>query len=532
MRPRTSVFSGAIAVVAVAASLAASAQAGAPKSHGPKVSPQLASLADSLPGNDDLNVIVLGSDPGRAAGKHGKVEKSLGLIGAVSATVSVDGLDALAADDNVSFVAPDSPMAPNGHGLKSPFSSSLSGTLGSSSSLDSSSLSTLYPGRDGAPNAWSAGLTGAGVGIAVIDSGVVPTTDFGSRLVQVQLSGQTGSLDDTVGHGTMVAGVAAGQSPDGHFIGIAPAATVYAIDVNRPDGVHSSDVITALKWVFDNAHQYNIRAVNLSLGETLPSSYTQSPLDLAVERLWAAGVFVAVSAGNLGTAAGAVDYAPANDPLAFAAGAFDTMGTSGPGDDTDATWSSAGVTIDGFAKPELLAPGRLIPSVLPSGTLLAAQAPAANWVAPGYAAASGTSFAAPQLAGAAAIVFQGHPGWSPDQVKWLLVAKQGAKVLGSKIGTLDLSTAYNFSGTPGLANQGVPALVCAPLSTCLGAGTIASSWNSNSWNSNSWNSSTWNSSTWNSNSWNVAGWDSSGWTSNSWNSLGWSSNSWNTTVWN
>jgi serine protease AprX len=357
---------------------------------------------------------------------------------------------------------------------------------------------------------------------------VTPSPDFGSRLTQVALDGQGNSLDDTVGHGTMVAGVAAGYSPDGKFIGIAPGANVYAININRPTGVYTSDVITALKWVFDNAHTYNIRVVNLSLSETVPSSYKNSPLDLAVERLWASGVFVAVSAGNLGQ--GQIDYAPANDPLVFTVGAFDTMDTSGPGDDILSTWSSSGKTIDGFTKPDLLAPGRHIAGPLPAGTTLDTVAPAGNRVSPGYASINGTSFAAPQVAGAAAIILQWHPDYSPDNVKWVLIAKQGAKPKNSKIGSLSLSSSYNLGGAPGRANQGVPALVCAPGTTCVTNGTIASSWDSSSWNSSSWNSSSWNSSSWNSSSWNsTADWSSSSWNSSSWNSSSWNSTSWNAT---
>jgi serine protease AprX len=249
-------------------------------------------------------------------------------------------------------------------------------------------------------------------------------------------------------------------------------------------------------------------------------------LDLAIERLWASGVFVAVSAGNLG--AGQIDYAPANDPLVFSVGAFDTLDTAGPGDDTLAPWSSSGTTIDGFDKPDLVAPGRHIGAPLPAGTTLDAQAPGTNRVATGYASISGTSFAAPQVAGAAAIIFQRHPDYSPDNVKWVLLAKAGAKVKSSRVASLSLSSSYNLAGAPGRANQGIPALVCAPGGSCLYGSTVASSWDSSSWNSSSWNSSSWNSSSWNSTSWNAtADWASSSWNSSSWNSSSWNSTSWN-----
>jgi serine protease AprX len=509
MRHRCFFLVFASCAVALAALSPAGLASGAGQIDNPKVARALASAAAASSPNTELKVIVEGSDPAAASAAHGTVTKRLALVSGVTATVKADELASLANDRRVSFVAPDAPVQ-----------------LSSTGSVSAASLATIYPGRDSASNPWSAGATGRGVGIAVIDSGVTPSPDFGARLTQVRLDGQSGSLDDTIGHGTMVAGVAAGNSADGRFIGIAPDTNVYAININRPTGVYASDVITALKWAFDNAHTYNIRVVNLSLTETVSSSYKNSPLDLAVERLWASGVFVAVSAGNLGP--GQIDYAPANDPLVFTVGAFDTMDTSGPGDDTLSTWSSSGTTLNGFAKPDLLAPGRHIAAPLPVGTALDAEAPSSSRVAAGYASINGTSFAAPQAAGAAAIIFQWHPDWSPDNVKWVLIAKQGAKPKNSKIGSLSLSSSYNYAGTPGRANQGIPALVCAPGTTCLSGSTVASSWDSSSWNSSSWNSSSWNSSSWNSTSWNSkAEWDSSSWNSSSWNSSSWNSTSWN-----
>jgi serine protease AprX len=504
-------FAGAMALVLMifAGAGAGRAEAGGPE--GARLTPALAALGANAGPNRLLHVIVAGKGAAAALADRGHVRHKLPFSTGVAGTVRPGELQLLATQPEVSSVSLDSPVQ-----------------LDATGSVSAASLSTLYPGRDSASNPWSAGMTGRGVGIAVIDSGATPSSDFGTRLTQVQLDGQSGSLDDTVGHGTMVAGVAAGYSPDGNFIGIAPGANVYAININRASGVYTSDVITALKWVFDNAHTYNIRVVNLSLSETVSSSYKDSPLDLAIERLWASGVFVAVSAGNLGP--GQVDYAPANDPLAFTVGAFDTMDTSGPGDDTLLPWSSGGKTVDVFAKPDLVAPGRHIAAPLPVGSRLDAQAPSGNRVASGYATINGTSFAAPQVAGAAAIIFQAHPEYSPDNVKWVLIAKQGAKPKDSKTGSLSLSSSYNLAGTPGRANQGVPALVCAPGKACLSGSTVASSWDSSSWDSSSWNSSSWNSSSWNSSSWNATtDWDSSSWNSSSWNSSGWNSTSWNST---
>ena len=108
------------------------------------------------------------------------------------------------------------------------------------------------------------------------------------------------------------------------------------------------------------------------------------------------------------------------------------------------------------------------------------------------------------------------------------IAKRGSKPKGSSVGSLSLSSSYNYAGTPGRANQSVPSLVCALDTTCLDDGTVASNWNSGSWNSGSWNSGSWNSASWNSGSWNsLANWDSASWNSASWNSGSWNSGSWN-----
>jgi serine protease AprX len=164
--------------------------------------------------------------------------------------------------------------------------------------------------------------------------------------------------------------------------------------------------------------------------------------------------------------------------------------------------------------------------VLPAGTTLDAQAPAANRTAPGYAKISGTSFAAPQVAGAAAILFQQNPGWSPDAVKYTLLDRARIVHSGSIV-QLDVGATYNIWTPAGLANQGVPALVCHPDATCSTTSTIASTWDSSTWTSSTWTSSTWTSSTWTSSTWTSSTWTSSTWTSSTWTGLSdWSYMTW------
>lgn len=417
----------------------------------------------------------------------------------------------------MTFIAADVPVAPTGT---------------RNERLSAARLRGRYPVVDRAVAAWARGTTGKGVGIAVVDSGVARVADFGSRVVRVRLRGQRGPLLDVHGHGSLVAGIAAGRGRDGRFVGIAPDAKIFAINVNRRGGPRSSDVIAALHWVFKNARRHNIRVVNLSVAETVTSTYRQSVLDLAVERLWAAGILVVVSSGNKGP--GHVDYAPANDPLALTVGASDTGQTDSTRDDLVARFTSRGRTVDGFAKPELFAPGRLVASVLAPGTVLARLAPKKNRLARGYAAISGTSFAAPQVAGAAALVFQRHPSWSPDQVKWALL-RYARSLRGARAArALDLAFVPRHRGKPGRANEGVPALVCPPGAKCTGddgKSTVAARWSSAAWNASSWTASSWSASSWNAASWNSAGFNASSWNASSWNASSWNASSWNASSW-
>ena len=270
-------------------------------------------------------------------------------------------------------------------------------------------------------------------------------------------------------------------------------------DTLDPGGVYTSNVILGLDWVDANRQAFNIRVANVSLSENVASSYLSSPLDAAVERLWQHGVTVVVSSGNLGPET--MLYAPGNDPFAIAVGAVDSAETLATGDDSIATFSSSGKTQDGFVKPDLVAPGRRIPSTLPAGTTLGVQAPLTNILTPGYATMSGTSFAAPQVAGAAAILLQAHPLWTPNHLKWALV-QSGRSLSGSGGRALDIAAALALSGTPGSANAGVtPAPQPGATTTSTTSTADTSSWNTSSWNTSSWNTSSWNTSSWNFSAW-------------------------------
>ena len=386
-----------------------------------------------------LPALAFGTDITAAREKVGAtLRHELSLIDAQALTVRLGDIRRLVDEPGISFLSVDLPTEP---------------TATAQPAFSLPALESLFPGIVGAPDAWAQGYTGSGIGIAVLDSGVAPVADFGTRLTHASVPGLANSADDQLGHGTFVAAVAAGSSPDGKFAGVAPGAKIFAINVSRGNSVLSSDVIKGLEWVAANrAAPRNIRVVVLSLTESLPSSYRTSALDFAVEKLWQKGVVVVVSAGNSGP--DTMQFAPANDPYAITVGASDPNGTAELADDVLATFSSFGKTIDGHAKPDVLAPGRHVVSALPDSSTLALMAPDANHVAPGYVRMNGTSVAAPQVAGAAAILLQENPSLTPDQVKWLLVSTS-RPVTGSNANGIDIARALAYNGELGRANLGV-----------------------------------------------------------------------------
>jgi len=261
--------------------------------------------------------------------------------------------------------------------------------------------------------------------IAIVDSGVDTSrvADFGGRVVQsVNLATlPNNSPGDGRGHGTFVAGIAAGQAAG--YAGASPRSNIVSLDVMDDTGTaRTSDVIAAAQWILVNKDTYNIKVANFSLHASNSSSFTHDPLDKAVEKLWFAGVTVVAAAGNYGVPNGpsGVKYAPGNDPFVITVGAADMDGNPNPKNDTAPLWSAYGYTNDGFAKPEVAADGRYMVGPVPMGSTLAIQK-ADHIVSPGYIELSGTSFAAPIVSGVAAQILARHPEYTPDQIKGALM---------------------------------------------------------------------------------------------------------------
>lgn len=385
-------------------------------------------------------------------------------------------------------------------------------------SIDVTKLKTVYNQAIRSSQAWNltARLQGQGVTVAVVDSGIDPGSDFstgaGQNRVVAQVRFNTDAnrtTFDGYGHGNHVAGIIGGngRGSAGQYVGVAPAVNLVNVKVSNNDGSSTlSSVIEGLQWIYDNRHVHNIRVVNISLNSSQYESYHTSPLNAAVEVLWFNEIVVVVSAGNNGTA---TLFPPANDPFVITVGAVDDRGTASRSDDLVASFSAYGTTGEGMVKPDLVAPGKNIVAVKGNSVnRLAADHPG-NVVATSYFKMSGTSMAAPMVAGAAALLLQDEPGLTPDQVKYRLMAtanKSWAGYTSAKAGAgyLDAYAAVNGATTQS-ANTGVPA------SQMLWTGADPVAWNSVSWSSVSWSSVSWSSVSWSSVSWSSVSWSSDYW---------------------
>jgi serine protease AprX len=473
-------------------------------------------------------------------GQGAKLDRRLNVISGASATVTGRQLVRLASTKGIAAISLD-------HAVKLTSITSYSNTQQWTQAAD-------------AQKVWG-NLGTTPPAIAVVDSGIQSTRpDFGpGRRVLTQVSINSGvtanTQGDAYGHGTFVAGIAADSAPG--YSGVAPTAPLVSIDVMNSQGMAwTSDVIAACDWIVQNKAQYNIRVANFSLNSTAPASLFWDPLDQAVERLWFDGVTVVAAAGNYGTGStpSGVLYAPANDPFVITVGADDIGGNVSTNNDVAAPWSAWGYTYDGFAKPELGAPGRYMIGPVPATSTLALSRPD-SVLAPGYMQLSGTSLASPVVAGAAAEVLALHPSWTPDQVKGALMltaqALPTATPMSLGVGLVDVSAATQVTAppNPNLAldqfvgpdpNGGsIPVFNSAVWQT---AALANPAWNTAAWGSAAWGSAAWGSAAWGSAAWGSAAWGSAAWGSAAWGSsalaqslasanAAWGSAAWGSAAW-
>ena len=304
------------------------------------------------------------------------------------------------------------------------------------------------------------GLDGSGVGIAILDSGIMAGhSEFGSLGNLLGLSRVTAKTDiissnanlaqyllklgiistaldllglnndDGYGHGSHVAGTAAGRSIGSStsrgFDGIAPNANLIDVRVLNGRGLgQTSDVIAGIDWVIANRAVYNIKVMNVSLSAASAETYVTDPLCRAVRRAVASGITVVAAAGNYGkTSTGLELYgsigSPGNDPTVITVGAANTHQTDSRGDESITYFSSRGPTRgystdssgvrhhDNLLKPDLVAPGNRIVAAESKGSWLVTQYPQLHNSGKGtttFMQLSGTSIAAPSSS-----LFGGRP---------------------------------------------------------------------------------------------------------------------------
>jgi serine protease AprX len=343
------------------------------------------------------------------------------------------------------------------------------------------------------------GLTGKGVGVAVIDSGISSSHDdlyrtspwsfsttngrvahFKDFTVDIPNVWSPNAAYDDYGHGTHVAGIIAGTGYDsnGKHKGIAPGAKLVGLKVmDRFGRGYMSDVIAAIDYAISVKAAYNVRVINLSVASGVYESYWTDPLTLAAKRAVDAGIIVVASAGNLGQdelghkQAGGIT-SPGNAPWVLTVGASSEQATSARSNDTIAKFSSRGPTwIDFSAKPDLVAPGVAIESLADSQStlyyslpgMLLSGASGLNLSYKPYLSLSGTSMAAPVVAGTVALMLEANPKLSPNAVKAILqytaqvkpnttALVQGAGVLNA-LGAVRLAKFF-ASPTNGVGNMG------------------------------------------------------------------------------
>ena len=312
----------------------------------------------------------------------GRIKYELPLIHAIAATIPAASVDTIAQHHMVQYINDDSKV------------------------FKCMDLARLAADGD---LVHEAGYSGRGVGIAVLDTGVYPHQDLirpTNRIIGFKdfINNRTQPYDDD-GHGTHVAGIAAGSGfTNERYKGVAPEANIIGVKVLDENGSgKTSDIIAGIQWVVDNRSAYNIKVMNMSFGSSADTSYQNDPLAKAAAAAVASGITVVVSAGNSGPNPRTITT-PATAPSVISVGAVDDNRTSTYSDDFVADFSSRGPAIGNIQKPDVVAPGVDITSLSNKGPT-------------SYATHSGTSMAAPMVAGVAALIYEKEPQLSPSQIK-------------------------------------------------------------------------------------------------------------------
>ena len=395
----------------------------------------------------------------------GRVTATLNIINAVGAELDENQVDSLRSQSEQINVYKDE-------------------TLDVSSSVHE----TYYPTVIGADRLHEQGITGKGVTIAVLDTGLWQeralryTAEKKKRILATYdaLNDDTDADDDDTdaddddtdaddwnGHGTHITSIimSSDRTGSGRYQGVAPNANVVAVRAFEPDGSGSYlNVIKALDWIVSHKKTYNIKILNLSFGAPARSHYWDDPVNQAVMAAWKKGIIVVVAAGNRGPGPMTVGV-PGNVPYVITVGAMtDSYTPYDTSDDRLASFSAAGPTFEGVVKPDLVAPGGHMLGVMPSYAWLPLEYPDYVLQFDHYFTMSGTSQATAVVSGVLALMLQAEPKLKADDAKCRLIISARAAVLDDGThaytvfqqgaGRIDAVAAVNESAS-GCANRGM-----------------------------------------------------------------------------
>lgn len=545
----------------------------------------------------DLDALI--ADVNRSGAK---VNRRLAIINAVAATVPASGSAALAKSAALVSVTTDAPVRPQGkeksttttRTTSSATSTSTTTTADPVASTSTTSTSTVTDGISeyasdsgsmrwitqniGATTLWSRGATGAGIDIAVVDTGVAQVPGLAGKVID----GPDISLDspyapvlgvDAYGHGTHMASIAAGLdagttnlTDPTKFVGVAPGARIINVKVGAFDGATDvSQVIAGIDWVVQHRKDpgFNIRVLNLSYGTDSLLPTHDDPLSWAAEVAWRYGIVVVASAGNDGSQTKVLS--PANNPVIIAVGALNQ--------DTKGRLSAADFTsTSGTRQPDVWAPGNHVLGLRVPNSYVDARYPTAR-VGTRLFRGSGTSQAAAVTSGAAALLLSANPTANPDQIKAALMRGKGVRQeAGSdldldtadmllKDGSLSKVNVGPYQGFPGegsleatrgngprLSFNGVlltgeqdifgktwngplMAYNAAALRAWNGGVFNGSQWSGNAWAGNAWAGSAWTGNAWAGNAWAGNAWAGNAWAGSAWTGNAWAGNAWAGNAW-
>ena len=503
----------------------------------------------------------------------GHVVRRLGVINGFAAQVPAGQIARLRAVPGVVGVSLDRVMRPK----------SVDPSLGYDAAADTGSLQDIAQIVN-APAVWQKGFTGAGVSVAVIDTGItkVPGLDQGQVIDGPDLSFDSQSADlanrDSFGHGTHLASIIAGRDPNmvppayasqcptckvygdpTSFNGIAPDAELVNVKVGATDGAADvSQVIAAIDWVVQHKDDLKIKVINLAFGTNSQQDSAIDPLAYAAEQAWKHGIVVVAAAGNDGTAVPTLSD-PAYDPYVLAVGSSDPNGTVDMADDTVPPFATRSTT---KRNVDIIAPGTHVLGLRVPGSYVDSASDNTGQVGSRFQRGSGTSQSTAVVAGVVALLEQANPGATPDQIKDLVRStghgldlalgkpEQGrgvidaAKAIRTKlksankatqtfpnatgVGSLDAARGGVYVADNGVDLRGEYDIFGAAFDSAAMATAEA---NGASWTGGTWNGSRWTGDWW---TWAdltgidlaSASWAGVAWTGDSWQGLNWLGTSW------